>query len=364
MKAVEFKNINKSYGKKSILENINFSFPESNFIVLFGSPGCGKSVLLRLICGLEKPDSGTVLLREKDASSSSPGNRNIGYVPQSFALYPHWKVYDNIAYPLKMMDTPKKEIDRIVHQTSESLHITQLLKKMPNQLSGGEKQRVALARGIAKETNIYVLDDPLTGLDFKLREQLFDDLKEMQERLGATFIYTTSDPLECLMLANEVYVLNQGKIIENGPIENVFYSPQNKRTMEMLGFPSANLVEGKIESASGNICVTDLFQMPVKLQKEDNSPVGNVSVCFRPESLRINPENKDGLVTFESMVTLNEDLGGEVVIHLNANKHSLRAVSRQDEYKANTEKVIVGIPMGDMVVFDNKNGKRIGVGGM
>ena len=177
MIAIELRAIAKQYGRAQILKDVDLRVEAGTFTVVFGLPACGKSVLVRLLTGLEKPGAGQILLRGTEATRIDAGGRNIGYVPQSFALYPHFSVYDNISYPLDLIKFPKPQIDRAVRQIAEQLKIDHLLSKNPGQLSGGEKQRVALARGVVKQTDIYILDDPLVGLDFKLREQMFDDLK-------------------------------------------------------------------------------------------------------------------------------------------------------------------------------------------
>ena len=177
---VEFHGVTKRYGKTEILKELDLKIPENDFTVVYGLPSSGKSVLLRVLMGLEFPDEGDILLRGQDVRKRPPNERNLGYIPQDFALFPQKTIFENIAYPLRLMRRPDGEIRGIVQRAAEMLSIDDLLGKLPTQLSGGQKQRVAIARGIVKETDIYVFDDPLAGLDFKLREKLFDDLKMLR----------------------------------------------------------------------------------------------------------------------------------------------------------------------------------------
>ena len=366
MIAVEFREVTKKYRGQPVLKGMDFAIESGSFTVIFGGPGCGKSVVLRLMTGLEKPTTGRVFMRGEDVSNVAPGERNIGYVPQMFALYPHYKVYDNIAYPLKLMGWPNREVDPVVQQTAEMLRISHLLEKNPDQLSGGEKQRVALARGIVKKTDIYVLDDPLAGLDFKLREQLFDDLQQTQESLNATFIYTTSDPLETLILAEDVIVIDGGRAIETGPLDQVYTNPQCERTMELLGFPPTNLLPGQMYAKDGRAwCKTNLVEFEVELDRdvEASEDYREVSVAVRPQALQLDPDRINGLLSFQAEVTLREDLGGELVIHLDANGIPLLAVVRHDELHLVTDdRVTVGAPASAFVLFASDSGERIGQG--
>jgi ABC-type sugar transport system ATPase subunit len=264
MPRVEFTGITKRYGRHEVLRDLSAVMQEGVFNVVLGPPGCGKSLLLRLMTGIEPADAGTVAIDGHDVADLSPGERNIGYVPQSFALYPHYRVFDNIAYPLVLAGATKRQAEPAVHRIAEMLRIDALLPKRPDQLSGGEKQRVAIARGLVKDTKLFVLDDPLTGLDFKLRERLFDDLRAMRETLGATFVYTTSDPLESLILADHVHVLSTGRIIESGPVDDVYRAPRHLHSMMLLGFPKANVLEGSLVQGPGGgvTCRTDSSTCP------------------------------------------------------------------------------------------------------
>jgi ABC-type sugar transport system ATPase subunit len=365
MTAIEIRAITKNYGRVKVLKDVGLTVEAGTFTVVFGLPACGKSVLVRLLTGLEKPSAGRIVLRGTDAAGIDAGARNIGYVPQSFALYPHFSVYDNISYPLDLVKFPKPQIDRAVRQIAEQLKIDQLLDKKPDQLSGGEKQRVALARGVVKQTDIYVLDDPLVGLDFKLREQMFDDLKQMQQSLAATFLYTTSDPLEALALADMVAVLDGGRIVEAGDLETLYRRPDHLTTMALLGFPPSNQMSGELFSRSDQVwCRTGLFELPINTTPpaDMQSDAGDIRVAIRPEDIRLNPD-QDGLLKCQAQIVLVEDLGGEVIVYLEANKIPLvTVISHTEDHLVGNDKVTVGVRPSDAVLFASETGQRIGQG--
>jgi len=362
MDAIKLQGVSKAYKNKQVLDNLDLTLNAGTFNVIFGGPASGKSVLLRLIMGLEKPDSGHIMIRDTDASSLLPAERNIGYIPQSFALYPHYNVYDNIAYPLSLARLDKASIKPIVENAADLLKITHLLSKKPNQLSGGEKQRVAIARGIVKDTELYIFDDPLTGLDFKLREQLFDDFKLLRETLNATFIYTTSDALEALMVADEIAALADGKIVEQGTVEDVYYHPQHMRTLYSLGFPPATLMEGALETRDGaTVCQTHLFDFPVSL--DTSTPPSNVMVGIRPQHLNINEAPVADCLTAEARILLREDLGSELVIYLDKEEFTFEAVfPHAKDHLITSDEVTVHVDPRTLLIFDPQSGMKIGQG--
>lgn len=358
MSTLEFKNISKKFRGITIAENMDLTIRENTFSVIFGAPGSGKSTLLRLITGLDQPDEGDIFIGGERVNELSPGERNIGYVPQSFALYPHYSVFDNIAYPLKLLGVGKKDFKPIVESTAEQLQISHLLEKRPDQCSGGEKQRVAIARGIVKDTDIFILDDPLTGLDFKLRERLFDDLREMRERLGATFIYTTSDSLEALMLAEDIHIFDGGKIIETGDIEDVYYRPQHVRSMAMLGFPNTNTFIGNL--SGGSSVETAFCQFGAQLK--NGASDGDVYVALRPQDIRFNPIG-NGYVSFDVDVTLVEDLGGELHVYLEVGNLEMEAVVPHHEAAGLSEgAATVGIRPENFQLYSMSDQHHIGEG--
>ena len=242
--AVRFEGVTRRYARLTALDGIDLSIAPGGLTVLCGPPRSGKSVLLRLLVGLERPDAGRILIDGRDVTALPPAQRPIGYVPQSFALFPHMSVRDNVAYPLRQRGLGRAEIDRRIAPVAEILRITGKLAQRPSQLSGGEKQRAAIARGVLQEARIFALDDPLVGLDFKLRESLMDELRDMQAALAATFVYCTSDSLEALTMAEQLAVLDRGRLIETGPAERIYHEPRRLRSAELIGFPRCNILDG------------------------------------------------------------------------------------------------------------------------
>jgi ABC-type sugar transport system ATPase subunit len=364
MYAVEFIQLSKKFKEVVIADHMNLRIRDESFTVLFGAPGSGKSTLLRLITGLDKADSGDILLRGAKVNAVSPNERNIGYVPQSFALYPHYSVYDNIAYPLTLMRMRKDDIKPIVEQVAAKLQISHLLKKKPEQCSGGEKQRVAIARGIVKNTKIFILDDPLTGLDFKLRERLFDDLRQMREDLDATFIYTTSDPLEALILAEDIHVIDSGKVVESGTIEQVYQHTQHARTMELLGFPNTNVFGGTLSATTGKHAQVGsaVVSFPILVEDEKKFDAA-VQIAVRPQHIQINPRSNGNLLTMPAEITLVEDLGGELHVYLETGDTPLEALIPNADIRSLTEgAATIGIQPQHIKVYSQQYKHYIGQG--
>jgi len=372
---LELTGVAKAYGPRPLLTGVDLVVPEGAFTVLFGAPSVGKSVAMRIVMGLEKPDAGRVSLRGVDVTALAPADRNIGYVPQSFALYPHYSVYDNIAYPLTMAKMPKREAAPIVERAAAMLKISDLVAKRPDQLSGGQKQRVAIARGIAKQTDLFILDDPLAGLDFKLREQLVDDLRGLQAESGATFLYTTSDAIEALTLADELAVLAAGRIAEHGPPERLYDDPRSADTMRLLGFPQATFLDGAVsERDGGRWCEAGPFSFPVDL---DPAWAGRtVTVGVRPESLAlatasasVGAPSPNGVAAGHARllatarVLLREDLGGEEIVYLDVSGTPLTTVVRHDDAGAGSsgdvgESIAVSVDPRELLLF-GPDGDRI-----
>jgi ABC-type sugar transport system ATPase subunit len=364
---IQFSGIGKSYKRTQVLASLDLEVPKNEFTVLFGLPGSGRSVLLRLLMGLESPSEGRIILRGEDVTDVPAGERNIGYVPQSFALFPNQTVYDNIGYPLKLSGADRSVIDAEVHRASRMLQIEDLLEKLPNQISGGQKQRVAIARGLVKQSDVYVLDDPLAGLDFKLRERLVEDLRDLQRELDVTFLYSTSDPTEAMSLAHRVAVMAEGRIVEFGETERVYSEPAHRLTMEQLGFPLPNFLEATCKKRNGSLWATGyLFDLEVAAADE-LAEGENVWIGIRPEHLRVGPlpsGRRDTEPLFlEAGIALKEDLGAEQILYLEAGDEQLRSVARHeiDEY-VKSDDVTIGILPDECRVYRRESEEFVSVG--
>lgn len=361
-----FEEIAKRYGRTEVLHDISLVLASGDFAVIYGPPAAGKSVLMRVLMGLEDPDRGRVILRGEDVTTVSAADRNIGYVPQSFALYPHVSVRENIAYPLDLMRVPEAEAEPVVAHAAEMLRISDLLDKRPDQLSGGQKQRVAIARGIAKQTDLFVLDDPLAGLDFKLREQLVEDLRALQADTRATFLYTTSDVVEAMTLADTLALLDDGRIVEVGDPALLYARPQHLATMRLVGFPPANVLDGTIaDKRDGLWCRTEVFDLPVELA---SVPDRLVKVAIRPEHVALSTgdetsaERVSGATHLPARIVLREDLGGEEIVYVETAGGTLTAVDRHTLDHGDLGQVTVELRPEHLAVFNGVTGERIGQG--
>jgi ABC-type sugar transport system ATPase subunit len=352
MAAVEFDGISKSFGQAHVLDNFSLSVEEGSLTVLCGPPKAGKSVLFRLLVGLETPDRGTIRLAGRDITHEPASGRNIGYVPQSFALYPHLTVFDNIGYPMRLAGAPREEIARRVDRTAAMLSIGHLLRKTPDKLSGGEKQRVAVARGLMKDASVFLFDDPLVGLDYKLRERLMDELKQLCEALKATFFYATSDSLEALTMAETLVVIDQGRLVERADTLKLYAEPRQVRSLELIGFPKANVIDGIC--GNGRIEVAGLA-----LPAPDGLADGPVKVGIRPEHVRL--DRRDG-VSADARVAIVEHLGSEIVVYFDLNGQPLTAAyAAEDAGPPQIDSSVrISIDPARAMVFDHGSGALIG----
>jgi len=352
MSRIRFEGVTKAYKGVTALDHVDLEVAPGSFTVLCGPPRSGKSVLFRLLAGLETPDAGRILFDGYDIAAVPAAERTLGYVPQSFALFPHVSVFDNIAYPLALQGVARPEIARRVTQAAELLRIGPLLQKRPAQLSGGEKQRAAIARGILKNADIFILDDPLVGLDFKLRERLMDDLKDMRRTLNATFLYATSDSLEALTMAQDLAVLDAGRLIQAGPVATVYLHPTHVRAAEMIGFPRCNVLQGQV---AGGRCITTAASFPVAA----DLPAGPVLAAIRPEHLApASDATADGI----GEVTLVEDLGAEYVVYFTVAGQSLVTLlpAAQAAPPVLGSRFAFALRPGTAALFSPATGQRIG----
>jgi ABC-type sugar transport system ATPase subunit len=364
---LQFEQVSKKYGNVPVLSGVDLTANTSDLTVVYGPPASGKSVLVRILTGLERADSGRILLRGRDITSVAPADRNIGYVPQSFALYPHLSVRKNISYPLDLAGVPASESRDVVANAAAMLKIEEHLEKSPDQLSGGQKQRVAIARGIAKRTDFFVLDDPLAGLDFKLREQLVDDLRGLKSATGASVLYVTSDVIEAMTLADRMAVLSDGQVIETNQPEVLYRMPHHAHTMALVGFPPANFLRGSLEHRGDQYwCTTPLFAFPADITAPGASR--DVYVGLRPERIHLSHRigdvgDDEGPLHASAKVMLREDLGGEDIVYLEAQGVPLTMVDR-DHHRGDdlNAEVVLSIFPHHLTIFSAEGGGLLGRG--
>lgn len=365
---LELTNVSKSFRGCVVLDRVNLELFEGEFLTLFGPSSSGKSTMLRIIMGLEQTDGGSITLRGENAAVLSPAQRMIGYVPQSFALFPDKAVFENIAYPLTFTETDDEKIKKLVDAMAEGLHISHLLEKMPVQLSGGEKQRVAIARGLVKKCNLYILDDPLAGLDFKLREKLIGDLRYLKESIHASIFYATSDPMEAMALSDRVLVLDAGGIQDSGAPKDVYFSPAHLSSMAFFGFPEVNLLGASLRDCESTVCTLDagIFKIDLQLERSLSAPADGVTVGIRPESIKLceaGKLNNDSVLRLEGRLVLIEDLGSEMIVHVEVRDRNFRVMVRHDEGQfAMGEVVSLEIPYDKILAFDENSRHFVGRG--
>ena len=342
MSSVVLKNLVKSYdGKKNIIDNINLEIKDKEFIVLVGSSGCGKSTILRLISGLEDITSGEILIDDKVVNNVHPKDRDIAFVFQSYALYPHMSVYDNIAFGLKMRKYDKKTIDAKVREVAESLNLTELLNRKPKQLSGGQRQRVALGRAIVRNPKVFLMDEPLSNLDANLRVHMRSEIKRLHQKLKTTFIYVTHDQTEALTMGDRIVVLDKGKIQQADTPEVIYNQPKNKFVAGFIG--QMNFVDTVVHNG--------YFEIEGHGFKTDKNIEGEVTVAIRAEKMAA------GDVSIKVKPEIIEMTGGERIVYFNLNGSKCSARVPLD-YPIG-EKIELKISVKDMYFFNKESGDVI-----
>jgi sn-glycerol 3-phosphate transport system ATP-binding protein len=305
MSEIVLRDIRKEFpGGTVAVNDLTLTVGSGEVLVLVGPSGCGKSTALRLVAGLEKPTSGTIEIAGEDVGGLGPRERDLAMVFQNYALYPHLNVFRNIAFPLKEQRVAKPEIERRVNDVAGMLELSELLRRKPGQLSGGQRQRVAMARALVREPRAFLLDEPLSNLDAKLRAQVRGELKTLLARIGVTSIYVTHDQVEAMTLGDRIAVLDRGLLQQLGTPDEVFDRPANLFVAAFMGSPPMNLLRGRAE---GGVLLAGALRLDVS-----GVPDGDVVVGFRPESLSLSGSGGPGL---DMQVEVVEPLGTETLVH-------------------------------------------------
>jgi ABC-type sugar transport system ATPase subunit len=312
MADVVLKNVRKSFGATDVIKGVDLEARHGEFVVFVGPSGCGKSTLLRMICGLEKISSGQLLIGDEDMSEVEASDRGTAMVFQSYALYPHMTVAENMSFGLRMAKTPQAEVERRVKRAAEILQITHLLQRKPKDMSGGQRQRVAIGRAIVREPKVFLFDEPLSNLDAELRVQMRVELSKLHNEIGATMIYVTHDQVEAMTMADKIVVLRDGLVEQIGSPLDLYSAPDNQFVAGFIGSPRMNFLKGRVVSTTpseARIAVPDAPEQMLKIPLRSNATVDpgqEVTVGIRPEHFAATPEGPGMDVRTEVV----ENLGG------------------------------------------------------
>ena len=352
MASVTIKGVTKSFGKVTVLQEFNQKFEDGEFITLLGPSGCGKTTMLRLIAGFEKPSSGEIYIGDKLVSSENeflpPEKRGIGMVFQSYAVWPHMNVFDNIAYPLKIQKIAKNEIEERVSQVLKIVHLEQYKDRFPSELSGGQQQRVALGRALVAQPEILLLDEPLSNLDAKLREEMRYEIKEITKKLKITVIYVTHDQIEAMTMSDRIVLINKGEVQQVAPPQEIYSKPKNMFVANFVG--KVDFIKGKVE---GSKILLD--NSNGQTLSNTSSFKGNVVVAIRPENAILSDDGEiTGKVYSKFYLGDCNDLRVEI-----GNGNILRMIARASTYNTLNEGDEVKIKILDYFIFEDDGKDQI-----
>ncbi|MDO6731213.1 sn-glycerol-3-phosphate ABC transporter ATP-binding protein UgpC [Marinovum sp. 2_MG-2023] len=353
MANVTIDNVIKRYGSVQVMHGVSVDIEDGEFVVLVGPSGCGKSTLLRMLAGLEEISDGTISIGDRVVNDVPPKERDIAMVFQSYALYPHKTVYDNIGFPLKMAKRPKAEIDEQVTKAAGILDLTKYLKRYPKELSGGQRQRVAMGRAIVRDPQVFLFDEPLSNLDAKLRVTMRIEIKELHQRLGTTIVYVTHDQIEAMTMADKIVVMRDGKVEQIGSPLDLYDNPNNTFVASFIGSPSMNFVHGKIATEAGQKIFLSDSGMKLPLPATEAQEGRAVTYGVRPEHIQIG----DSGVPMEVVVV--EPTGSETQIFAKSGKDVIDALVKERISARPQSTLGFVINPDDVHLFDRASEQRI-----
>ncbi len=359
MVRVKLDHVSKYFGRVRAVDDVSLEVMDGEFVTLLGPSGCGKTTTLLMIAGIYKPTKGRIYFDDEDVTDIPPKDRNVGMVFQSYALYPHMTVYENIAFPLRIKKLPKNEIDRRVREVAKLLRIDHLLDRKPGQLSGGQQQRVALARALVKEPDVLLLDEPLSNLDALLRVYMRAELKRLQKELKITTIYVTHDQVEAMSMSDRIVVMNEGKVQQIGTPEEVYRKPSNVFVASFIGTPPMNLIKCTYDEKSNALkCPNFTYALPEGWREPLSSRTSDELILgIRPEDISI---ELGGSPHALARVLVVEPLGKDVVITLALDEEtSVKVVARAGTQVPAGGVVGLRMPLEKVHIFDGKSGKAL-----
>ena len=361
MATVTFDHVFKRFGSDVIAVNdLSLQIADGEFLVLVGPSGCGKTTALRCIAGLEEISEGQILIGDRVVNDVAPKDRDIAMVVQSYALYPHMSVFDNLAFGLKLRKTPKAEIDKRVREAAEILGLGNFLDRKPKALSGGQRQRVALGRAIVREPQVFLMDEPLSNLDAKLRVQTRAEISRLRHRLGTTTVYVTHDQVEAMSMGDRIAVMKDGLLQQVGTPQELYAHPTNLFVAGFIGSPSMNFVT---VTASGEELMMGRSKLTLSGEPARAAaarPAGSsLTIGFRPEHLELANGSGDQAVRFPAVVDVVEYMGNEELIHARAEENDIVALMQSDRKVKAGEQVELAVPLDRLYLFDPASEKSL-----
>ena len=357
MASIAFHDVKKSFDGVEALRGITATVPDGRFVVLLGPSGCGKSTLLRLVAGLEEISSGDIAIDGQSVAEVAPRDRDVAMVFQNYALYPHRTVRQNLAFALKLRRAPRNEIAERVTEVANVLGLEQLLDRFPRQLSGGQRQRVAMGRAMVRQPRAFLFDEPLSNLDAKLRVQMRSEIKELHQRVRTTFVYVTHDQVEAMTLADEIIVLNEGRIEQTGAPLELYDRPENRFVAGFIGSPAMNFLEGTTEQENGSARLVAEGGLSFPLRASPVAAGERVTIGIRPEHIRILPAG--GGRSANAVVRLVEHLGHETLLLLDAADVEITALLPRLTGAIAGDSVAIEADTESIHLFTSGSGKRI-----
>lgn len=350
MSSVSIRNLNKSFGPVTALHDLTLDVTDGEFVALVGPSGCGKSTLLRILAGLDDPTEGTILMNGEEVNDLSPRERNIAMVFQSYALYPHMTVRQNMGFNLRISGLSKAEINKSVLKTAEILDLLPLLDRKPSQLSGGQRQRVAMGRALVRNPDAFLFDEPLSNLDAKLRVQMREEIKRLHKKVRTTSIYVTHDQIEAMTLADRIVIMKDGRIQQVGTPTDLYQNPANVFVAGFIGSPAMNLLPAElVKSGSETFALLTNGETLAVTCPDQNHSEGPVTVGLRPEHLRIVNQGEN---TLTGVVDLLEPTGAQNHLKVLVARHTLTIVDNELTPVAMGDTVQIGIDPEKVHIFE------------
>jgi len=356
MASIRLDGLGKSFGEVEAVRSVSLATGPEEFLVLLGPSGCGKTTVLRMLAGLLTPTAGRILLDDRDITVVPPKSRDLAMVFQNYALYPHMTVAKNIGFALKLQKVPKHEIESRVREAAEMLELTDLLGRRPRELSGGQRQRVALGRAIVRRPAAFLMDEPLSNLDAKLRTATRTEISDLHRRLGTTFVYVTHDQVEAMTMATRIAVMNGGRLEQVGTPVEVFDRPATTFVAGFIGAPPMNLVPAHVDSLDGRVW---LLGHGVSGALFDGACAArDITIGVRPEHVLVDVSDGE-LVRFEALVESVENLGSEEVAHCRVGGRPFAVRRKRPIGLVPGDHVTLGYPPSTVSLFDTVTGRRI-----